>query len=254
MSQGKFSIVFFSKYKTKNLVHMCLLLSEFSPSVLSINVGHALQLSKILSIFIKRKVCHSCWSSASFLGRDFIICVFISSHMDDLNLFPFKIFLFLLDCLPPIVRKFLSPPLVVWKCVKTSGKEFFSSKDVKIYLCLKANKIIHSGCDCYCFPSFVDSHHGHVISNINILSKHSLIELFSRGTTFKRAFLFVSSIEEVIDKSLKKFVNKQEELLGVQGISSEWKAKVRSFVCLCKRGLVLPPCFKPLLILLCLFL
>jgi hypothetical protein len=33
-------------------------------------------------------------------------------------------------------------------------------------------------------------------------------------------------IEEAIDKGLKRFVNKQEELLGVQGISSEWKAKV----------------------------
>ncbi len=56
MSQGKFSIVFLSKYKTKNLVRMLLLLSEFSPSVLSLDVGHALQLSKILSIFIKRNV------------------------------------------------------------------------------------------------------------------------------------------------------------------------------------------------------
>jgi len=37
------------------------------------------------------------------------------------------------------------------------------------------------------------------------------------------------SIEETIDKGLKKFVNKQEELLGVQGILSEWKAKVLLF-------------------------
>jgi hypothetical protein len=59
MSQGKFSIVFLSKYETKNLVHMLLLLSEFSPSILGIDVGHALQLSKILSIFVKRKVPHS---------------------------------------------------------------------------------------------------------------------------------------------------------------------------------------------------
>jgi hypothetical protein len=35
---------------------------------------------------------------------------------------------------------------------------------------------------------------------------------------------------QAIDKGLKKFVNKQEELLGVQGISSEWKAKVLLFV------------------------
>jgi hypothetical protein len=38
------------------------------------------------------------------------------------------------------------------------------------------------------------------------------------------------SIEEAIDKGLKKFVNKQEELLGVKGILSEWKAKVLLFV------------------------
>jgi hypothetical protein len=42
MSQGKFSIVFLSKYKTKNLVRMLLLLSKFSPSVLGLVVGHVL--------------------------------------------------------------------------------------------------------------------------------------------------------------------------------------------------------------------
>jgi len=52
MSQGKFSIVFLSKYNTKNLVRMLLLLSEFSPSDLGLDVGHALQLSKILSFFV----------------------------------------------------------------------------------------------------------------------------------------------------------------------------------------------------------
>jgi hypothetical protein len=77
MSQGKFSIVFLSKYKTKNLVRMLLLLSEFSPSGLVLDVGHALQLSKILSIFIKRNVLRSFSSSASFLGRDLIISVFL---------------------------------------------------------------------------------------------------------------------------------------------------------------------------------
>jgi hypothetical protein len=46
MSQGKFSIVFISKYKTKNVVRMLLLLSEFSPSILSLDVGHVFQLSK----------------------------------------------------------------------------------------------------------------------------------------------------------------------------------------------------------------
>jgi hypothetical protein len=76
-----------------------------------------------------------------------------------------------------------------------------------------------------------DSHHGHVIfANLDILSRPSLIELFSRGTKFRSGFLSMLSIEEAIDKGLKKFVNKQEELLGVQGILSEWKAKVLLFV------------------------
>ncbi len=80
----------------------------------------------------------------------------------------------------------------------------------------QVNKIIHSGCSCFRFPSFVDSHHGHVISaNLNSLSRPSLIELFSRGTKFRSGFLSMLSIEEAIDKGLKKFVNKQEELLGV---------------------------------------
>jgi hypothetical protein len=38
------------------------------------------------------------------------------------------------------------------------------------------------------------------------------------------------SIDETIDKGLKKFVNKQEELLGVQGMLSEQKTKVLLFV------------------------
>jgi len=63
-------------------------------------------------------------------------------------------------------------------------------------------------------------------ANLDILSRPSWIELFSRGTKFKRALLSHLSIEEAIEKGLKKFVNKQEELLGVQGILSEWKAKV----------------------------
>ncbi len=86
MSQGKFPIVFLSKYKTKNLVCMLLLLSKFSPSVLGPDVGHALQLFKILSNFIKRNVTHSFSSNASFLGRDLIIFVLISSCVDGLNL------------------------------------------------------------------------------------------------------------------------------------------------------------------------
>jgi hypothetical protein len=46
MSQGKFSIVFLSKYKTKNVVRMLLLLFEFSSFVLGLDVGHDFQLSK----------------------------------------------------------------------------------------------------------------------------------------------------------------------------------------------------------------
>jgi hypothetical protein len=101
----------------------------------------------------------------------------------------------------------------------------------RFVLASQANKIIHFGCACSCFPSFVDSHHGHVISaNLNILSRPDLIELFSRGTKFRSGFLSMLSIEEAIDKGLKKFVNKQEELLGVQGMLSERKAKVLLFV------------------------
>jgi hypothetical protein len=71
----------------------------------------------------------------------------------------------------------------------------------------------------------------HISINPDILSHPSLIELFSRGTNFRRAFLSHLSIEEAIEKFLKTFVNKQEEqLLGVQGILCEWKAKVLVFV------------------------
>ncbi len=91
---------------------------------------------------------------------------------------------------------------------------------------LKLIKIIHSGCACFRFPSFVDSHQ----ANRNILSRPSLIELFFRGTKLRSGFLSMLSIEEAIDKGLKKFVNKQEELLRVQGILSEWKAKILLFV------------------------
>jgi hypothetical protein len=138
MSQGKFSIVFLSKYKTKNLVRMLLLLSEFSPSDLGLDVGHALQLSKILSNFIKRNVPRSFSASASFLGRDLIISVFVSSRMDGLNLSSILNLPSVLDCLPPYVRKYWSPPLVVWKYVKTSGQEFYSYREL--------------GRSQYCFP------------------------------------------------------------------------------------------------------
>jgi hypothetical protein len=70
----------------------------------------------------------------------------------------------------------------------------------------------------------------HISANPDILSHPSLIELFSGGTNFRRDFLSHLSIEEAIEKGFKKFFNKKEELLGVQGILSEWKAKVLLFV------------------------
>ncbi len=121
--------------------------------------------------------------------------------------------------------------MVAWKYVKTSGQEFFSYRELgRSVHAPNINRIVHSGCDCNHFPMFVDSHHGHVISANLILSRPCLIELFSRGTKFKRAFLSILSIEEAIDEALKKFVNKQEELLGVQGILSEWKTELLLFV------------------------
>ncbi len=42
MSFGKFSIIFLSKYTTKNLVRMLLLLSDFSAFVLGLHVGFLL--------------------------------------------------------------------------------------------------------------------------------------------------------------------------------------------------------------------
>ncbi len=148
---------------------MRLLLSEFSPSVLGLDVGHALQLSKILSIFIKRNFPCSFSSSASFLGKDLIISVFVSSCMDGLNLFSILNLPCVLDCLPPFVRKFWSPPLIAWKYVRTSGQEFFSYGALgRSVHASQVNKIIHSGCACFHFPTFVDSHHGHVIfANLN---------------------------------------------------------------------------------------
>jgi hypothetical protein len=139
---------------------MLLLLSEFSPSVLGLDVGHALQLSKILSIFIKRDVPRSFSSRASFLGRDLIISVFVSSRMDGLNLSSILNLPSVLDCLPPFVRKFWSPPLVAWKYVKTSGQEFFSYEAMgRSVRASQVNEIIHFGSACFHFPSFVDSHH-----------------------------------------------------------------------------------------------
>ncbi len=87
----------------------------------------------------------------------------------------------------------------------------------------------------------MNSHHGHVVcANLDILPRPSLIEHFSRGNKFWRAFFSHLSVEEVIEKCLKKFVNKLEELLRVQEIFSEWKANdlvlVLSMLCSSSRS------------------
>jgi hypothetical protein len=175
-----------------------------APFVLGLDVGHSLQLSKILSIFIKRNVLCSFLSSASFLGKDLIISVFVSFCTDGLNFSSILNSFSMLDCLPPFVRKFWSPPLVAWKYVKTSGQEFFSYGALGRFIrAFQVNKIIHFGCAYFHSPNFVDSHH--IISaNLNILSSPSLIELFFRGTKFKSGFFYMLSIEEAIDKGFKK--------------------------------------------------
>jgi hypothetical protein len=208
-----------------------LLLSECSPSVLGLDVGPALRLSKILSDFIKSIVPHFFLSSrASFLGKDLLVSVFVSSPMDGLNLSSVLNLPFVSDCFPPLVRGFWSPPLVARKYVKTSGPEFFGRGALgRTVHAPQGNKIIPSGCACFRFPSFVDSRPW-ASANLNILSRPGLIELFSRGAEFRTGFLSLLYIEKVIDKGLKKFVDEPEELLGVSGILSEWKAKVLLFV------------------------
>jgi hypothetical protein len=110
----------------------------------------------------------------------------------------------LLDCLPSIVRKFSSPLLVAWKYVKTSGQESFSYREMGSSVhATKVQKIMHSGCDCNCFPMFVDANHGRVIpANLDILSRSSLIELFYQ------------SLEELycLTCLLKKLLRKVQEV------------------------------------------
>jgi len=189
------------------------------PSVLGLDVGHPLQLYKIQSIFIKRNVPRSFWSSASCLGRDLIISVFVSSRMDGLNLFSILNLPSLLDCLPPFVRNFLSPPLIAWKYVKTFGQEFFSYAALgRSVRASQLNKIVHSGCACFCFFSFVDSHHGHVIfPNLNTLSRPSLIDLFSRGIKFRTCFFSLLSIEETIDKVSRRLSTSKKSFWEFEG-------------------------------------
>ncbi len=91
-----------------------------------------------------------------------------------------------------------------------SGQEFFGHRDMgRSVSSSKVQKILQGDCDIHRYPLFVDSYHGHVISaNLGILSRPSLIELFSRGTNFRRSFLSDLSIEGAFKKAVNKFVNK----------------------------------------------
>jgi hypothetical protein len=86
--------------------------------------------------------------------------------------------------------------------VKTPGQEFFQYRQMRM--------------------SAHSSKNQKILQWLIIIASQLLLQiwtlslwLFSRGTKFKRAFLSHLSIEEVIDKGLKFFVHKQEELLGV---------------------------------------
>jgi hypothetical protein len=192
-------LFFLSKCKTEDAVHMLSLLSEVSLSVLTPNVGHALHLSKIPSLFIERNVPPSFSSSASFRGKDLLISVIVSSRMDGLNLFSILNLPSPLDCLPPFVRKIWSRPLVAWKHVKTSGREFFSCGALgRSIHASQVDEIVRSPCACCHFPGFVDSHPSHVIyAYLPILSR-LFIELFSKGTKFRSGFLSTLSAEEAV--------------------------------------------------------
>jgi hypothetical protein len=75
--------------------------------------------------------------------------------MDGLNLSSILNLPFVLDCLPPFVRKFWSPPLVAWKYVKTSNQEFFNNGALGRFVrAFQVNNIIHSSCACFRFPSW----------------------------------------------------------------------------------------------------
>ncbi len=65
-----------------------------------------------------------------------------------------------------------------------------------------------------------------LLLTLHILSRPSLIKLLSMSIEFRSGFLFMLSIEEVVDEGFKKFVDKQEELLGVPWMLTEWKACV----------------------------
>jgi hypothetical protein len=118
------------------------------------------------------------------------------------------------------------------KYVKTAGQEFFDygvlGRSVRAFKSIKLLALV-----VLVFVSLVLLIPIMVmlfLANLHILSRPSLIELLSTGTEFRSGFLSVLSIEEAVDEGLKKFVDKQEELLGVPRMLREWKAKVLVFV------------------------
>jgi hypothetical protein len=128
------------------------------------------------------------------------------------------------------VRKCWSPPLIAWKYVKTSGQQFFSYRTLGRSVCAsQVNKIIHSGCACFRFPSFVDSHHGHVISaNLNILSRPSLIELFLEALS--------SEVASCLCCLLKKLLLKVFTSLSTSKRASRSSRDMKLSCILCKTG------------------
>jgi hypothetical protein len=86
------------------------------------------------------------------------------------------------------------------------------------------------------------------LSDLDSLARPSLIEYVSIEVL--KGFFFRPIFGRSYWERFKMFVNKQEELLGVQGILSEWKTKSSCFLF---RGPVVSPSYIPLLNLLCFF-
>lgn len=86
------------------------------------------------------------------------------------------------------------------------------------------------------------------LSDLDSLARPSLIEYVSIEVL--KGFFFWPIFGRSYWERFKMFVNKQEELLGVQGILSEWKTKSSCFLF---RGPVVSPSYIPPLNLLFLF-
>jgi hypothetical protein len=128
---------------------MLLLMSNFSPFVLGLHVGWALQLSKIPSNFIKSNVLRSFSSSASFVGRDLMISIFVSSPVDRLNLSSSLNLPSVLDYLPPFVGSFDPFPLLLGNMLKLLVKSFLAmGRWVHLLMLLKLIKYTKSLPEC----------------------------------------------------------------------------------------------------------